>query len=152
MISIPSRSRNRRKAREFGIAVEDEITRIEQKPIDNIGEITGDLYHECIMRNRRDAGDVHRACRELDEEQHVVGESPWSVQTSTVKTSVAASTSQWALRNVPRNLSFRVEARDQSRALSGCSLPSREPRGGRGWRARPGSAYSPKNRSRSPSR
>ena len=73
---------------------------LRQESFEGVGQISTDLDYPGFVRTRRDSGDLDPACRQLDHKEDVEGDQTHArPQTSTVKKSAAASTSQCALRN-----------------------------------------------------
>lgn len=48
-----------------------EVLRIAQEPVDGINEVAGNLLHPGLVWLANDAGDLHAAGLEVDDEEHV---------------------------------------------------------------------------------
>src|SRR5262249_44609265 len=77
----------------------NQITLTLQNAVDRVGHIPGNLGHPEAIGDRRDAGDLHQAGRQLDEEQNHKPLQTFSGPHLTVKKSAATSSSPCGARN-----------------------------------------------------
>jgi hypothetical protein len=92
--------------REQRVSVHDQVTMLDQKAIDRVGQVTPYLKLPGLMRFVYDAGNLHATTRQVDDEQHMKANQASLRDASTVKKSIAAMAPQCARKKALHEVRF----------------------------------------------